>query len=75
MSPSLVAFHRFLIAAAICFCIGYAGWELHDWFTAGAQGAPVMALLFLLLSAGLVLYLRSLGRFLGGAGRDARPPR
>ena len=72
MIISLVAFHRFLIVAAILFCIGYAGWELRLWLEAGEGGAPAMALLFLLLAVALLLYLRRLGRFLGF---DRRPPR
>ena len=31
---SLVHFHRFLIATAIVFCLGYGAWELN-----GAAGA------------------------------------
>lgn len=65
MIISLVAFHRFLIAAAILFCLGYAAWELRAWLAAGAGGTPALALLFLLLGAALALYLRRLGRFLG----------
>ncbi|HSJ15137.1 MAG TPA: hypothetical protein VK939_12025 [Longimicrobiales bacterium] len=74
MIISLVAFHRFLIAAAIVFCLGYAGWEIHAWREAGAGGVPALALLFLALGVGLALYLKRLGRFLG-YDREAGPPR
>lgn len=74
MIISLLAFHRFLIVAAIAFCLGYAGWEMRAWLQNDDGGALAIAVLFLLLGVGLALYLRRLGRFLG-YDRAAGPPR
>lgn len=73
MIVSLLAFHRFLIAAAIVFCIGYAVWEVRAWLETRETSALVIACVFVLLAAGLGVYLSRLGRFLG-YGREDRPP-
>ena len=58
---SLVTFHRFLIATAIVFCLGYGAWELN-----GAAGAGfVQGTVFIVLGVALAAYLRHLARFLG----------
>lgn len=63
---SLVAFHRFLIAAGIVFCFGYAAWEVRAWMAGDAGPAVlVLAMTFALLGAGLAIYLRRLNRILG----------
>lgn len=62
---SLIAFHRFLIAAGIVFCFGYATWEVRAWVSSDSAGALVIAMGFALLGAGLVVYLRRLNRILG----------
>lgn len=62
---SLIPFHRGLIAAAIVFCLGYAGWEVMAFLRTGRAGSLAIALLFLVLGAGLIYYLRRLNRFLG----------
>lgn len=62
---SLIAFHRFLIAAGIVFCFGYAIWEVRAWAASDSAGALVIAMGFALLGAGLVVYLRRLNRILG----------
>lgn len=54
---SLVAFHRFLIAAAIAFCLGFAGWELRAFVVDGGSARLLLAGLFTLLALGLVVYL------------------
>ncbi|HIA73972.1 MAG TPA: hypothetical protein EYO91_07485 [Gemmatimonadetes bacterium] len=62
---SLIAFHRFLIAAAILFCLGFGLWELLAARDGGGVGALALALIFTLLGIGLIVYLMHLGRFLG----------
>jgi len=62
---SLIAFHRFLIAAAILFCLGFGLWELLAARDGGEVGALALALIFTLLGIGLIVYLMHLGRFLG----------
>ena len=62
---SLIGFHRFLIVAAILFCLGFAGWE----FKAAADGAggpaAVLGGVFTFLGASFIFYLSRLARFLG----------
>ena len=62
---SLIAFHRFLIAAAILFCLGFGLWVLLAARDGGGVGALALALIFTLLGIGLIVYLMHLGRFLG----------
>jgi hypothetical protein len=62
---SLVAFHRFLIATGILFCLGYAGWEIMLWWVTRAAGSLALGVLFLVLGGGLAFYLSRLNRFLG----------
>ena len=62
---SLIAFHRFLIAAAILFCLGFGLWELLEARDGGGVGALALSLIFTLLGIGLIVYLMHLGRFLG----------
>ena len=62
---SLIAFHRFLIAAAILFFLGFGLWELLAARDGGGVGALALALIFTLLGIGLIVYLVHLGRFLG----------
>lgn len=62
---SLIAFHRFLIAAAILFCLGFGLWELLAARDGGGVGALALALIFTLLGIGLIVYLVHLRRFLG----------
>ena len=62
---SLISFHRFLIAAAIVFCFGFAVWELMTWWVGRAPGALLLGVTFLVLGAGLIVYLARLRSFLG----------
>lgn len=62
---SLVAFHRFLIATGILFCLGYAIWEGRAFMQGGGLLSIVLAVGFTILGVGLILYLRRLNRFLG----------
>jgi len=69
---SLIPFHRGLIATAILFCFGYAGWEFVAYTRSGGTASLAVALLFLMLGAGLLYYLRRLSRFLGLPTRGGR---
>ena len=60
---SLVSFHRFLIATAIVFCIGYGAWELNG--AAGTGSGFVQGTVFIVLGLALAGYLRHLAQFLG----------
>lgn len=60
----LIGFHRFLISAAILFCLGYAGWEFVAYSNGAGSGALVIALIFLAFGVGLGVYLANLNRFL-----------
>jgi len=62
---SLITFHRFLIATAILFCLGFGSWEFLAARESGGMGALALALVFTLLGIGLAVYLVYLGRFLG----------
>lgn len=61
----VVGFHRFLISAAILFCIGYGIYELMRYGEGtGGTGTLVLAVVFLGFAAGLGYYLVNLQRFL-----------
>ena len=60
---SLVSFHRFLIATAIVFCLGYGAWELNA--DADGAGGFIQGTVFIVLGLALAVYLRQLARFLG----------
>ena len=60
----VVGFHRFLISAAILFCLGYGFYELLRYGDGGGTGALVIAIVFAGLAAGLGYYLANLERFL-----------
>jgi hypothetical protein len=63
---SLVSFHKLLIATAIVFCAGYAGWEARAFFAGtGGIASLVLAIVFAFLAGGLVFYLVHLSRILG----------
>ncbi len=62
---SLIGFHKVLIATAILFCAGYAGWEARIYLTGGRTLDAVLAVVFALLAGGLVFYLAHLNRILG----------
>ena len=65
---SLITFHRFLIATAIVFCFGFAGWELVLWWVTRAWPSLVLGGTFVALGALLAFYLAKLNRFLGYEG-------
>ena len=60
----IIGFHRFLISAAILFCMGYAGWEFAAYSDGGGTGALMVALLFAAFALGLGVYLANLDRIL-----------
>lgn len=63
---SLISFHRLLIATAIVFCAGYAGWEARVFVTGnGGAGSLVLAILFGVIAIGFIFYLIHLSRILG----------
>lgn len=62
---SLISFHRFLIATAIVFCIGFGVWEFNAVGGEGGALAFVLGVVFTLLGIGMAVYLRHLARFLG----------
>jgi hypothetical protein len=67
---NLISFHRFLIACAIFFCAGFAGWELHRYYgNPKGSGTLALAIVFGALAAALAVYLVRLNAFLG------HPPR
>lgn len=63
--PSLIHFHRVLIAFAIFFCLGYAGWEITSFWVRGGAGRLAIGILFVVFAVLLGLYLRRLTTFLG----------
>lgn len=60
----VVGFHRFLISAAILFCLGYGVYEILRYGDGAGTGALVTAIVFVGLAAGLGYYLANLERFL-----------
>jgi hypothetical protein len=61
---SLIWFHRFLIACAVAFCLGFAVWEYVAFQRDGNVWVAVLAALFALAGIGLVYYLSRLRAFL-----------
>lgn len=62
---SLVHFHRFLIATAVAFCLGYGVWEIRAALAGSGGSAFALGSVFILLGIALAVYLRHLARFLG----------
>lgn len=60
----IIGFHRFLISAAILFCLGYAGWEFAAYSNGAGTGALILALVFAAFALGLGVYLANLNRIL-----------
>lgn len=60
----VVGFHRFLISAAILFCLGYGIYEGLRYVEGAGSGALVTGIVFCGLAAGLGYYLANLDRFL-----------
>ncbi len=62
---SLISFHRFLIATAIAFCLGFSLYEARAFRAEGGAGVLVFSLVFGVLAVGLAFYLSRLNRILG----------
>ena len=60
----MIPFHRFLITAAILFCVGFAAWAFVAYRATGASGDLAFALAFAAAAAALGYYLKNLNRFL-----------
>ena len=60
----IIGFHRFLISAAILFCLGYSGWEVAAYSNGAGTGALVIAGVFFAFAVGLGVYLANLNRIL-----------
>ena len=60
----IIGFHRFLISAAILFCLGYAGWEFVAYSNGSGSGALILAVVFAVLALALGIYLANLNRIL-----------
>jgi hypothetical protein len=69
---TLIGFHRFLIAAGVAFCLGFAAWQIRAFLLARAPGALLLAALFALLAVALAIYLARLDRFLGTSRSTGR---
>ena len=61
---SLLTAHRILISTAVVFFFGFALWELNNYLSTENLWASIRSLLYLLVSVGFGLYLRSLKRWL-----------
>jgi hypothetical protein len=70
---SLVSFHRLLIAVAIVFCLGFAGWETRAYLGGGGLRALTSAAVFFVLGLALVVYLARLNRILKLEDPSDRP--
>ncbi len=60
---SLFGFHRFLIAVAVVFCLGFAATQALG--LGGVARAPWVAVVFAALGLGLLLYFFRMRRVLG----------
>ncbi len=60
---TLLTAHRILISTAVVFFFGFALWELRNYFDTGNFWAAFRSLLYLFVSVGFGLYLRSLKRW------------
>jgi hypothetical protein len=60
----MIFFHRFLIATAILFSIGFAVWAFAQFRSTGGTTALVLAVLFAVIAVALIVYLKNLNRFL-----------
>ncbi len=67
---SLIAFHRFLIASGIIFCLGFSAWELIRYSETGNARQLVLGFVFMVLGLALGYYLVRLAFFLGYSKPD-----
>lgn len=60
----MIPFHRFLIATAICFCVGFAAWAFVAYRSTASTGELGLSVVFGAAAAVLAYYLKNLDRFL-----------
>ena len=60
----MIPFHRFLIATAIIFCVGFAAWAFAAYRASGAALQLVLGVVFTIAGIALGYYLKNLNRFL-----------
>lgn len=61
---TLLTAHKILITTAVVFFFGFALWEARNYFAGDSLWALLRGLVYLLVSAGFGVYLRSLKRWL-----------
>ena len=61
---TLITAHRILISTAVVFFFGFALWELRNYSDTGNLWAISRSILYLLVSVGFGVYLKSLKRWL-----------
>jgi len=61
---SLLTAHKILITTAVVFFFGFALWELRNYAQSGEVWASIRALLYVVVSVGFWVYLRSLKKWL-----------
>jgi hypothetical protein len=60
----MIPFHRFLIATAILFCVGFGVWALASYRATGGALQLALGIVFVIAGLGLGYYLKNLNRFL-----------
>ena len=60
----MIPFHRFLIATAILFCVGFAVWAFAAYRATGAGLQLALGIVFAIAGLALGYYLKNLNRFL-----------
>jgi hypothetical protein len=60
----MIPFHRFLIATAIVFCVGFAAWAFLAYRATGGGLQLVLGIAFAIAGVALGYYLKNLNRFL-----------
>jgi uncharacterized membrane protein YdjX (TVP38/TMEM64 family) len=60
----MIPFHRFLIATAILFCVGFAAWAFAAYRSTGSALQLTLGIVFAIAGVALAYYLKNLNRFL-----------
>jgi uncharacterized membrane protein YdjX (TVP38/TMEM64 family) len=60
----MIPFHRFLIATAILFCVGFAAWAFVAYRSGGGALQLGLGVVFTIAGLALAYYLKNLNRFL-----------